>query len=311
MIVRDVTARRTLTQDEVKRAVDPGFDKQFIRMVDKVTMVFVPVVRAIAALNCCVVRLRLRLGLLLSAAMRCGSMSARTSVAWVLALVMLLLASGCSAAPPGPAPAAAAHQQTPEAPTLRLLIVGDSTAVGTGASSPAQSLAGHIGRDHPRLLIENRGRNGARFSDVLAQLTPTDRFDVVLILAGGNDVIRRTPHDELARAIDAALAQAAALAPAVIVMPAGNVGNARLLFAPLSGWMTQRSRELHALVRAAALRHGATQVDLFRERDQDPFVLQPELTAGDGLHPSDAGYRLWHAELLAQTDLGRLLAPAR
>ena len=63
-------------------------------MVDKVTMVFVPVVRAIAALNCCVVRLRLRLGLLLSAAMRCGSMSARTSVAWVLALVMLPALAG-------------------------------------------------------------------------------------------------------------------------------------------------------------------------------------------------------------------------
>lgn len=243
--------------------------------------------------------------------MRYGAMSARASGAWVLALVVLLLASGCAASPSGPAPAAAAHQQTPEAPALRLLIVGDSTAVGTGASSAAQSLAGRIGRNHPRLLIENRGRNGARFADVLAQLAPAGRFDVVLILAGGNDVIRRTPRDEPARAIDATLAQAAAQAPAVIVMPAGNVGNARLLFAPLSGWMTQRSRELHALVRVAALRHGAAQVDVFRERDRDPFVLQPELTAGDGLHPSDAGYRLWYAELLAQTDLGRLLAPAR
>jgi len=47
-----------------------------------------------------------------------------------------------------------------------------------------------------------------------------------------------------------------------------------------------------------------------RAKDADPFVQRPEMNADDGLHPSDAGYRVWRDELLAQTDLAERLAPA-
>jgi lysophospholipase L1-like esterase len=52
-------------------------------------------------------------------------------------------------------------------------------------------------------------------------------------------------------------------------------------------------------------------VNLFHERGADPFVARPELNAGDGLHPSDAGYQVWFNELLLQAELARLLAAAR
>ena len=64
-------------------------------------------------------------------------------------------------------------------------------------------------------------------------------------------------------------------------------------------------------MRAAAERHGAVYVNLFHDRDEDPFVRQPELNARDGLHPSDAGYRVWLQALLDQTDLADRLAAAR
>jgi hypothetical protein len=64
--------------------------------------------------------------------------------------------------------------------------------------------------------------------------------------------------------------------------------------------MTSRSRQLHAAVAQASARNGATYVNLFRERAQDPFVQQPQLNAADGLHPSDAGYRQWWSELETQ-----------
>ena len=183
---------------------------------------------------------------------------------------------------------------------------------GRTASSAAASLAGRIAAAHQRLEIVNRGRNGTRFADLTAQFVVGERHDAVLILAGGNDVIRRTPPERLARDIDATLAAAAAQSPLVIVIPAGNVGNAPLLrLTPLAGGLTQRSRGLQALVRDAAGRHGAVHVDLFREHADDPFVQQRDLTAADGLHPSDAGYRLWHDELMKQTALGSVLASAR
>ncbi len=149
--------------------------------------------------------------------------------------------------------------------------------MGTGASSPQRSLAGLIGQTHPRLLIENRARGGAKFADVVRQLGADERFDIVLVQAGGNDVI---------------------------LMPAGNVGNAAFFFAPVSWRMTQRSRAMRGFVRDAAARTGATYVNMFHERADDPFARDKRLNASDG------GYEVWLHELMAQTDLARRLSRA-
>jgi lysophospholipase L1-like esterase len=201
------------------------------------------------------------------------------------------------------------YQQRPADATLRLLVVGDSTAVGTGASVPAASVAGLLGAQQPRLWIDNRGRDGARFSDLPAQLTAsTGRFDIVLVQAGGNDVIRLSNAASLRSSVDAVARLAREKAPLVLLLPSGNVGNAPFFVAPMSWWMTSRSRDLHAIVREAAQRHGAVYVDLFKERDDDPFVKDKALNARDGLHPSDAGYRVWRDELMAQSPLAAVLA---
>ena len=192
---------------------------------------------------------------------------------------------------------------SPPNTNARLLIAGDSTAVGTGASSPQTSLAGLVSTTMPRLAITNAGVNGARFADVVIQLKAhSERFDAVLIQAGGNDVIRLTAAAALRRDIQAALANATKIAPIVMLMPAGNVGNAPFFFAPWSWWMTARARTLHKIIREEAARTGAIYINLFKSRALDPFAQHPErFHAADGLHPSDAGYRLWLDELLAQS----------
>ena len=203
-------------------------------------------------------------------------------------------------------------QASPAGATARLLIVGDSTAVGTGATSPAHSLAGLISRDHPRLKIVNRAMDGARFADIARQLQGTERFDAVLVLGGGNDVIRLTDQPLLAQHIDAVARQARSRAPLVVLMPPGNVGNAPFFMPPLSWLMAQRSRALHGFVRQAAADHGALYVSLYKAQASDPFAQRPdELNARDGLHPSDAGYRLWHDALNAQAALAKRLGAGR
>jgi lysophospholipase L1-like esterase len=241
--------------------------------------------------------------------------SRRTRGLWWAALGTAVLATaGCAVWRVGQASELARRsepfEQRPETATRRLLIVGDSTAVGTGASSPAHSLAGLIAQQQPRLLIENRARDGALFADVAEQLLRPGRFDIVLVQAGGNDVIRLRSEESMRKDIDDVLDAARQRADVVIVMPAGNVGNAPFFFAPWSWWMTHRAREMHRLVARAAARTNAIYVNLFHERDDDPFVRQPELNAGDGLHPSDAGYRVWWQALQAQSDFLRRLAPA-
>jgi lysophospholipase L1-like esterase len=223
---------------------------------------------------------------------------------WVGAAA-LLLSAGCTAqrlhTSVALARASEPFQAAPAQPALRLLVVGDSTAVGTGASRPERSLAGLIARAHPDWAIVNRGRDGAKFADIAEQLQGVGRHDVVLVLGGGNDVIRLTPRDSLEREVLLTLQRAGAAAPRVIVMPAGNVGNAPFFFAPWSWWMTTRSRMLHAIVRDAAQTQGAAYVNLYKDRADDPFAQRPHaLHAADGLHPSDAGYAQWLQELNAQ-----------
>jgi lysophospholipase L1-like esterase len=202
-------------------------------------------------------------------------------------------------------------QHTPNDASLSLLIVGDSTAVGTGATSGESSLAGLIAQQYPRLLIENRARDGATFADVIQQLVGEKRYDIVLIQAGGNDVIRLGRLSTAQAAIEHVAELAGERSDLVVFMPAGNVGNAPFFFPPVSWLMTQRSRELHRYVQESAAKTGATYVNLFKERGNDPFVEHPSLNASDGLHPSDAGYRVWFSELMTQSQLGARLAPAR
>jgi lysophospholipase L1-like esterase len=205
-------------------------------------------------------------------------------------------------------------QASPPGATATLLIVGDSTAVGTGASSPAASLAGLISRDHPQLTIVNRAKDGARFADIARQIEAAgrERIDAILILGGGNDVIRLTAGEVLAYEVERATALAHARAGIVVLMPSGNVGSAPFFYPPWSWLMTARSRHLHAVVREAAASHGALYVNLFKEKADDPFARRPdELNAKDGLHPSDAGYRLWYDELKAQADFSGRLAALR
>ena len=90
-------------------------------------------------------------------------------------------------------------------PVVRLLVVGDNTGVGTDATQATRSLAGMVGGSHPRLLVHNRSRDGARFDELAAQLLASasdSGYDVILISAGGNDVIRGTGTDALAKALD-------------------------------------------------------------------------------------------------------------
>lgn len=244
---------------------------------------------------------------------------------WALAAAgaAVLAVAGCTVWRLGEARALARasepFQQRPDAPALALLVVGDSTAVGTGATHPAASLAGLLGTAYPRLRIDNHARDGARFNEVPAQLARAaaggdKRWDVILICAGGNDVIRGTDEVELAQAIQRSFEQALKLLKPggkVVTQPAGNVGNAPFFLPPVSSLMSRRARSLHTSVRTAAQAQGVAVVNLYKDAEADPFAQRKELNASDGLHPSDAGYQVWRDELLAQTDLAQRLSAAR
>lgn len=195
----------------------------------------------------------------------------------------------------------AAYQQEPTAPDRHILIVGDSTAVGTGAE-PAASVAGLLGRDIPRAVIENRAVNGATASDVRLQLAEAarPRYDLVLVHAGANDILQFRRIAQIEQDIRDLVTEASSRGDRVLFLTAGNIGGAPIFVPPLSTWYTHQTRAVRERVRTMVDAHGVEYVDLFLEPEVDPFLKDPwRYHAADGLHPSERGYRDWYERIRA------------
>lgn len=193
----------------------------------------------------------------------------------------------------------------------RVLVVGDSTAVGTGAERPEDSLAGQLSAQFPHVSIVNRARNGARTIEAIAQLNAEGgaSYALVLIHVGANDVMRRTPLRELRPQVDTLIERARRLSEHVIVTTTPNVGLVPAFFPPFSWWLSRRSRQVGALFEAAAARHGAHCCSFFHRRASDPFRRERKrYYAPDRLHPSTACYRYAYQTLVSATPIATALA---
>lgn len=192
----------------------------------------------------------------------------------------------------------------------RILVVGDSTGVGTGAARPEESVAGRIAAEFPSVEIVNLARNGATARDALIQLesVPGAPFDIVLVQVGGNDILGFTDLGELRETTRRVLAKARETGKAVLFMSTGNVGLAPAFFPPVSWLYTARTRQARAIFMDAALTSGARYVDLFREKGDELFLGDPDrYYTPDYLHPGSEGYRVWYEELKKQTGLSEIL----
>ena len=196
-----------------------------------------------------------------------------------------------------------------EAP--RVLIIGDSIAVGCGASRPEESIAGLVASEFPKVAIINRARNGARTAEATAQLHADGdvRYDAILINVGGNDILRGTPFHTLPAQVERLVREARRRSDCVICTTTPNVGLVPAFFAPVSWWLTRRSRQLRDMFAAAAQRHGAHYVNFFHPRATDPFSRDwQRYFAADRLHPSAECYRYVYRILREGTPLVRALA---
>ncbi len=213
----------------------------------------------------------------------------------------------------------------PEA-TMRILIAGDSTAVGTGAARPEESVAGRFSSDYPDAEIVNVSRNGMRVRELLSELEggsqSTSRlgsknnivrpewrtsfvgsFDLIVLQIGANDIVYFTPLSQLREDLDALLKRARELSHTVLILHSGNLGAAPLFPWPVSTFYTARTRRVRSLYQELAVKGGAHYVDLFQERRDDIFLQDPEkyyLT--DLYHPSSDGYGVWYRRIRETLD---------
>jgi lysophospholipase L1-like esterase len=180
-------------------------------------------------------------------------------------------------------------------PSLRLLIVGDSSAAGVGVPEQRLALAGQLAP----LLAELSGRtvhwtllaqSGLTTQQTLARLIAENlepRFDIALVVTGVNDVVDQIPSH---RAVAAREALANRLR--------NGLGVAHVAFAPLppvhqfaglpqplrfvAG--SDATRHDRALARWAATRSDVSRVHI-------PLQLNRGVLAEDGFHPGEPVYR--------------------
>ena len=196
----------------------------------------------------------------------------------------------------------------------RILVVGDSTGVGTGAARPEESVAGRIAAEFPAIEVTNLARNGAKAKDALKQLDSVTQagFDLVLVQVGGNDILGFTDPGELRDAMTQVLTRAGEKGHSVLFISTGNVGLAPAFFPPISWIYTARTREARAIFMDVSRTLGIQYVDLFRERGNELFLNDPDrYYTPDYIHPNSEGYRVWYEELRRQTGIVEILGKAR
>jgi len=197
-------------------------------------------------------------------------------------------------------------------PPLRLVLLGDSSALGVGVDQVADTIGGQLaqllaaGRAGAtrQVLLSSVGVAGSRSTDLATQVARAllgDRPDVAVILVGANDATGLRRPGEAAAYLAAAVRRLRSADVEVVVGTCPDLGAVRAIAPPLRqivGWLGRRV----AGAQARAVREaGGAVVDLAAETGQ-VFRADAGTLCYDGFHPSADGYRVWaHALLPAVT----------
>lgn len=198
----------------------------------------------------------------------------------------------------------------PNKATKRMLIAGGSAGVGTGAKDQSQSLAGIISREFPFAQIRNVSEDGAGASDILRQIRSTgeERFDVVLVIAGENDVLFFTDPDVLKSSMAQALHLASEKAPSVILVGMGNIGLVPAFFPPINWIYTERAGKVRDMLVLISRETGTQYVDLFWDKgDGKVSGNLKRYYADDLLHLGEEGYAMQYEDIKKQTALAEVM----
>ncbi|MDO9591559.1 MAG: SGNH/GDSL hydrolase family protein [Microcella sp.] len=182
---------------------------------------------------------------------------------------------------------------------IRLLVLGDSMAVGVGVDDAADGLAGHLAaelteRTGRPVRWRARGRNGATARDVIDDhLTDALRepADLVFLSIGANDAMQVRSHRAFRRDVRRILHDIFAAHPDTIVLIGALPAFHRfgLLPEPLRSTLYLHTEALEVAARRALERFPRAHMTPPLPPYSDGFF------ASDDFHPSAQGYREWAA----------------
>ncbi|MCW2771095.1 MAG: family lipase [Aeromicrobium sp.] len=181
--------------------------------------------------------------------------------------------------------------------TIRVLVIGDSAAVGFGMTTAEATPSAMIGIGLAHVMdapveVKCRAVVGAQTSDLMRQIDEVSDWDpdVALIVVGTNDVTHQVAPGTSARLLADAVRRLVAADCEVVVGTTPDLGTVRPIMQPLRAVARRWSRNLArrqtiALVEAGgrAVSLGGLLGTLFTERRDIMF-------GADNFHPSETGY---------------------
>jgi|TARA_R110000787_G_scaffold266602_6_gene372795 lysophospholipase L1-like esterase len=189
---------------------------------------------------------------------------------------------------------------------IKLLILGDSAAAGVGVNQQKQALAGQL----PLLLTKQHPINwqliassGLTSTDIINELAllPAQKFDLVLISVGVNDVTHFTRQAQWTENINTLITILSSKFSADKVL-FSSVPPMHLFTAlpqPLRWWLGLRATKLNTLMAAVlANQHQGANNKCSVLTVDIPF--NPEFLATDGMHPSTLAYNVWAKQAAEQ-----------
>jgi lysophospholipase L1-like esterase len=196
-----------------------------------------------------------------------------------------------------------------EAPPIRLVLLGDSSALGVGVERVVDTVGGTIARQladqDRRVELSSVAVVGSRSSDLGTQVARAligPRPDVAVILIGANDATGLRRPTDAAASLAATVRRLRDLNVAVVVGTCPDLGATRAIAPPLRQFVGLLGRRI-ANAQAAAVREaGGVPVDLGAITGP-VFRADAGTLCHDGYHPSADGYRVWaHALMPAVLD---------
>jgi lysophospholipase L1-like esterase len=193
----------------------------------------------------------------------------------------------------GPASTGPASSGTAAGKPLRLLVVGDSTAVGTGVATLDDALPGRLARLLAQQYSGGRsvawravGQSGATSTEVLADFADAAvavHFDIAVVMVGWNDGLQVKSTRAFVRSLGALLTRLQNGSPdaRLVVVGPPDFAHFAILPNPLRWALGRHTLGLAAASARVAREHHAVASPGFDGR----------AVAADGFHPNGAGYQ--------------------
>jgi lysophospholipase L1-like esterase len=181
---------------------------------------------------------------------------------------------------------------------LRIVLLGDASALGVGVETVGDTVGGRLAElladAGVRVALSSVAVSGARCGDLATQVARAqlgERADVAVILVGTHDAIHLVRPSEAATALATAVRRLRDAGTAVVVGTCPDLAAVRAIAPPLRqvvGWLGRRIGRAQA---AAAQAAGASVVDLAAQVGP-VFRADPGMLCRDAFHPSADGYRV-------------------